>query len=430
MTLIDETFAASYKGATFLVSKATTAGGRKDVLHQYPNSNRQNVEDLGLKPRTVSLEAVVTSPNYTQKKNRLLDALESGGTGLLVHPFFGNLENMACRTFSLNETYTELGEAKINMVFTISDNVATPVGTKNNASYLNGLNTVAQDAMNADVAKGFNVGGSASLFEKAKDLVDAAFDKIDDATKIVAEAKEFADEFSALLNDVTTNINNLVRLPQDLADSFQNVISNINGLYAVATGVSVTGNQSVTTAENQSIQSTKTLAVYSAMFDFGDDAVEIPNTTAQRVRENLNNCLIQQQMQLSALGYAYLNSAQINYSTVAEIDEVADMIETQFQKVLVNNDFINELVELTFENIDIDQTTILAVQDLRDATQSFFDDIKLTTSRVIEVETTEMSASLLAFQYYGSTALETEIIELNPEKNVSFFSDDVKILSQ
>jgi hypothetical protein len=219
-------------------------------------------------------------------------------------------------------------------------------------------------------------------------------------------------------------------LPQDLADSFQNVISNINGLYAVATGVSVTGNQSVTTAENQSIQSTKTLAVYSAMFDFGDDAVEIPNTTAQRVRENLNNCLIQQQMQLSALGYSYLNSAQINYSTVAEIDEVADMIETQFQKVLVNNDFINELVELTFENIDIDQTTILAVQDLRDATQSFFDDIKLTTSRVIEVETTEMSASLLAFQYYGSTALETEIIELNPEKNVSFFSDDVKILSQ
>ncbi len=429
MASLEETFPASYKGAPWLVTKTITTGGGKTVVHSYPNSNRQKVEYLGLKPRALTLEGTISSANYIQNRDNLLDAFEEGGVGLLVHPFFGNLENMECLTFNLVEDFTEFGEAKITANFTVSDNVAVPVGTKNNASFISGKNQAVQKSMNSDVAKGFDVGSSASLFEKATQTMNAMFDKIDESTRIVSQAADAADQFSSLINDFATNINDLARKPQEFADSIENIMQNINGLYAVVDGFSLTGNQSVTTAQAQSIQSTKTLAVYSAMFDFGDDTIPAPNTTAERIRSNLNNCIMKQQIQLSALGYAYLNSSQIQYSTVGEIDEIADMIEDQYQKILVNNDCIHSLADMTFENIDFDQSSLLAVQDLRDATQSFFDDVKLTTNRVIQVETTEMSASLLAFQYYGNVELEEDIIELNADQNVSFFSGEVNILS-
>ena len=429
MPLLDETFPPSYKGAPFLVKKTTTKGGGKTVVHSYPNSNKQKVEYLGLKPRDIQLEGVINSPNYTSKKERLLDALEVGGVGLLVHPFFGNLENMELLNYSLVEDFTELGDAKITMSFTVSDNVAVPVGTQNNASFLSGLNKKVQNALFGDMAKGFNVGDSASIFEKATNTMNSMFDTIDDATKIVDQSIEAMDEFSSLINGFATNINDLARKPQAFADAIQNIQANVNGLYAIVSGPSVTGNQSVTTASEASVQASKTLAVYSAMFDFGDDTVPPANTTSLRVRSNLNDVTMKQSIQLSALSFGYLNSAQIEYATVSEINEVADNLEKQFQKVLDNNDELHGLLNVTFENIDIDQTTLLALQEMRDATQSFFDDAKLTTSRIIEVDTTVMSASLLTFQYYGGVDLEQEIIELNANQNVSFFEDAVNILS-
>jgi prophage DNA circulation protein len=427
--ILDETFPASYKGASFLAIKTTTAGGRKDVLHEYPNSDKQSVEDLGLKPRTLTIEGVINSPRYTEKKNQLLQALESGGSGLLVHPFFGNLEQMACRSYTLNENFTELGDAKISMTFTVSNAVPIPTGARNNASFINGKNNAVQSAMNADLANGFDVGNDASLFERATETMNRMFDKIDDATSIVSQATDAANEFSALLNGFATNINDLARKPQDFADSIQNVIANVNGLYATAGALSVTGNQSVTSVDQQTTQSSKTLAVFESMFDFDDNIVVAPNTTANRLRRNLNNDLMKQQIQANALGFGYLNATQIQFGTVDEINQVENRLEAQFQKVKSINDDIQCLVEQSFENIPIDTSTIDAMQDLRNATQEFFENARLTTRSVIEVDTKETTAPLLAFQYYGNTVLEQDIIELNPEQNVSFYSGTVKILS-
>lgn len=429
MALLDETFPPSYKGASFLVAKSTTNGGRKGPLHEFPDSDRQNFEDLGLKPRTLTINGIINSPNYTRKKERLLSAIESKGKGLLVHPFFGNLENMVCRTFILDEDFSELGDAKITMVFTVSNDIAIPQGTENTASFLNGLNNTLQGSMNSDLATGFSVSNLRDSFIAATDTMNRMFDTIDEKTKIVAQSIEAADAFSSLINSFATNINDLARKPQEFADAMTNIYQNINGLYAVLTSVSLTGNQSVTTASNQSIESTKTLNVFEAMFDFDDDLVIADNTTNSRIERNLNNALMQQSMQLSSLGFAYLNSAQIQFSTVDNIDDVAIRLEKQYQKLLLGNDNIHELLELNLDNKDIDQTTILALQDLRDATQSFFNEAKLTTNKVIEVFTPEISASLLTYRYYGDLDLESEIIELNGEQDVSFFSDEVNILS-
>lgn len=415
-------------GASFLVEKASTVGGIKSKLHEFPNSNKQNVEQLGLKPRTMTVNGIISGTDYIQKRDKLLSVIEGGGTGLLVHPFYGNFENMACLTFSLVEDFTALGDAKITMVFTVSNDIGLPKGTKNNSSYLSGLNKSVQDAMNKDLANVFSVSSLSNSFRNATDTMNRMFVSFDEKTEVVAQSIDAMNEFSSLINAFSTNINNLSRKPQEFADAFSNIQSNINGLYAVVSNVSVTGNQSVTTASDESIRATKTLAAYAGMFDFDDDIVDAENTTNSRINNNLNNSVMKQAMQLSALGYSYLNASSVEYSTTTEIEERAADLEKQYQKVLSNNDSLHAINSLSFKPKTLDQTTVLALQDLRNATQDLFDDVKLTTNKIIEIDSAEMPASVLTFQYYGGLDLQNDIIELNPDKNVSFFSDTVNIL--
>jgi prophage DNA circulation protein len=407
MSLLDELYPASYKEADFLIQKATTNGGRKDVLHEFPNSDKQNVEDLGLKPRTYQIEGIISGDNYIRKRDRLLLKIEEGGTGLLVHPFYGNLENMSCRVFGINEDLTELGDAKIKMTFTVSNDIGIPAATQNTISKLNALNTNVQSAMGDDIANGFDVGTLRDTFKDATETMDRMFDAFDDKTKFVNQIIGAADEFNSLISNFSNNITNLARKPQDLADSINNIFQSINGLYATVDS---------------------TLSVYENFFGFDDDQVQTETTTVSRIERQTNDTLLKQSMQLSALSFSYLNAAEVEFSTLDEIDEVADRLEKQFAKVVDNNDQINVLLSINPVPKDIGSETISALQEMRAATQSFFDDAKLTASKTIEVFTEEMPARVMTYQYYGSSDLAEEIIGLNDDPNVSFYKGDVKIL--
>lgn len=423
MSLLNDTYKASFAGAAFSVRKTTTAGGSKTVLHEFPNSDKQNIESLGLKPRTFTIDGFIHGTGYERNKNKLLDALESGETGVLVHPFFGRLDKIICRTFSLVESFEEFGIASFTMVFAVSNDIGTPKGATNTASFINGKNSALQNALNSDLSNGFSVSNLRNSITAASDTLNRVFDSIDESTKIVTQSIQAMDEFSALINDFSTNINDLARKPQALADSLQNISLNINGLYAVIKSTT-SGNSS----PDDEDAAKKTLDVFESMFGFDNDIEAAANTTSSRIEINLNNNLLKQNQQSSSLGYAYLNASQMDFATVSDIDAVAGRLEAQFQKVLSNQDNIENLTDLSANNVDIDTSSLDAMQALRDATQSFLDNAKLTTNKVIDVRTAEMSASLLTFQYYGELDLENDIIELNESENVSFFSDSVKVL--
>lgn len=408
MALLDELFPASYKGAEFLIEKAKTDGGRKDALHEFPNSDKQNVEDLGLKPRTYRITGIISGNNYIQKRDRLLRKLEEGGKGALIHPFYGNLSDMVCRTFSLNEDLTRLGDASITMVFTISDDIGIPVASESTVSVLNAANEKVQSGVGSDIENGFSVSRKfRESFTDASDTLNRVFDAFDENTKIVSQLTSGTNEFSSLINEFSTNINNLVRQPQALADSINNLFMNVNGLYA--------------TAEN-------TLDVFKQFFDFDDDENRLPLGTVSRTERQRNNDVIKQSIQLSALNYAYLNSAQTDFLTVDEIDELADTLEAQFEKVVSINDTLNK--DLEGQQTDLGTQTINDLKDMRTQTQNFFENAKLTTNQVIDIYTQEIPVRVLAYQYYGETDSAEDLISLNNDPNVSFYKGDVEILTQ
>jgi prophage DNA circulation protein len=107
---------ASFRGAEFHIEIGGRAGGRRTVLHEYPKRDEPYAEDMGRRGRRFGITAYVIGPDYTDFRDALIAAMETEGSGLLVHPTMGeflvNPENFNCQ-----ERRTNGGMAEFELSF-------------------------------------------------------------------------------------------------------------------------------------------------------------------------------------------------------------------------------------------------------------------------------------------------------------------------
>ena len=77
----------------------------------------------------------------------------------------------------------------------------------------------------------------------------------------------------------------------------------------------------------------------------------------------------------------------------------------------------------------LNSDSLVALAELRNLTQIFFNDEKITAKQIISIDTQTTSTRLLAFGYYGNSALGQNIATLNGEINVSGISGSVEIFT-
>lgn len=313
MAFIDELFPGSYKGATFLCNRTGTSGGRKDVLNEYPNSDIQNIEDLGLSPRVYRVSAIISEPNYILKRNTLLRALEEGGTGILIHPFFGRIENIAARTFTLNEDATRLGDTTIECVFGASDTDGLPTQSLNTVSLISQQSGITSGNIISDIGNLFKVTNSFSgNYQSAASKLNQIADTITNNAKSLTASPDQINNFSSLVGSFQSSINQLIGQPEELAVSMENIFSEIPGLYATAT---------------------EKTAALSLFFGFGDDDEVINETTAGLIERKQNNLVLNNAVKGFSLSEAYVSASQIDFTTVDEIESTAATLEGAFQSI-------------------------------------------------------------------------------------------------
>lgn len=404
MSIETELQEASYRGAVFFLTAGTTAGGRKDVLKEIVNSDRQLVEDFGLRQRTFSISGIIAErtatlgtvlTSYKAARDTLLDALEAGGTGQLIHPFYGKIDNVVCRSFSISESMQSVGISPITMIFAISNTTGAPEAE---AAV---LGTVAAEAISASatletsVAEGFTAtekfaGNVEDAITKVQDFAAKAQEATDSLTQIVTKIDQFAADLAQLSADAAS----LVQTPADLAESIRNTVQSMNGLFATPQAI---------------FDSMKRL------FDFGDLDVNFTTDTAGNSEKQDNRDLLNNQIQGAALAECYVAAAQLDLDTVAEIDATQQILEAQFQKMVDTN--------------TLDSAAQEGLTETRIALTSFFNAQRADKPRLIEVETPTLPARVLAYQYYGSSAQGARIADLNSLDDSAFVEGRVEILS-
>ena len=401
---IDKLHRAKFKEDEFLVNSTSISGGRKTVIHEYPNSNRQTIEDLGESPRSYKLTAIITGSDltvdgddYFQKRNRLLNKLEEEGAGTLVHPFYGVIPNVVARVYTINENMTTLGVATIDISFDVSSNVAIPVSAGVSTSQLGSVKNSCDVALTANITDNWVVSTAAiGSFEEAKEKLAGFSESFEGATKFLNNATDSANELTSLISDFNVVLGTLAQDPVELADSISNLFS---------------------TADSASQSLDASVEAMASLYDFGDDDPEtIDANTSSSIERLQNKNVMNNTIKAYALIYNYLNVPQKDFVTKDEIDSELDGLETQFESII------------DADGIDDDSRDALV--NMKTASLEYIEDVRVDTRRIIDVRTETLPMRAIAYQYYGDSTEEDNLSLINDDPNISFISGTIGVLAE
>jgi len=381
----------SYKGATWFFDDSTRAGGRKDTVKKFVNSDVQSIEDMGLltdvftiKGKIAAFESGGLSITYQNNRNTLITALNSGGPGVFIHPFYGKIENVVVRTWTLNENTTSLGIAEISIVFEISNAPAggQPVPSNITPAENAALRVILDVAVLAELASIETSGAAGGTHADAVSKMTEYANILDSASRTaLRQGQVITDKFNKLqaeVNNFQQSVNMLVSVPQDLANATANLLRGLDGMFADAI-------DSFSAMQN--------------MFSMGALDINFEGTqTYLSLQKQNNRNKINFGVKAIALGWSYLAATDLNLTTVAEIQAIQNQLEEQYQLLLESK---------------LDKDAIEALTDQRANAIELFGQQKLTARRVINVRTNPTTYKLLSYQYYGESTQAVNLANLN-----------------
>lgn len=92
----------SFRAVPFVVLGSGGENGRKQAIHRYAYRDGVWVEDLGQRERIYHIRGFVFGPTAALQRDMLVNAAETAGPGLLVHPTIGVIKAV-CVNFSWSE---------------------------------------------------------------------------------------------------------------------------------------------------------------------------------------------------------------------------------------------------------------------------------------------------------------------------------------
>lgn len=407
MTAANGLFPASYKGVFFYCSSFSATGGRKTVKHEFVKSPKQFIEDMGPRPRTYTLEAVVADQSgrdgleiqtYFQHKNELLSVLDRPGPGLLIHPTEGRVENMVVTDYSVAETLTTVGMGTISITFDLSDSKGKLTTAPVSIALLRNKVQAFAGASSQDIGSRILL-GIRTKADAVQDLINKGTDFVNNtvkpATEPINKLATRTDSFARSINTFSTSIASLVSNPTNLGLAISDVIYGVANLF----------------------DNTKT--IYQAVLDlFPFGALDVPfefDTYLDRQLQG-NRDVFNVNVQGQALAYAYQAACEQDYLSTDEIDAAKAQLQVCMDQVedngLLTDDMLDQLMDIK----------ITANQLL---------DIKRQNSyNVVSYVTPMTSASLLAYAHYGSSDLSDEVMSLNGLTESTFIEGEILLFSE
>lgn len=132
----------SFNGASFLIESTNVQGGRKTIIHEFPNQDTRYVEDLGLLNETIQLNVTVPTADYFSNRDSIKAALEFEGYGTLIHPYYG-VRTAVCQNYNIDEDTNAFGYVRISMTLIVGQELNFPGSGGELGSFLAVFSAVA-----------------------------------------------------------------------------------------------------------------------------------------------------------------------------------------------------------------------------------------------------------------------------------------------
>jgi prophage DNA circulation protein len=380
---------ASFRGVSFGVFESSLEGGRRTVSHEYPQRDTASIEDLGLKARGYSVEAFVVGDDYMTSRNALQSALELGGSGILVHPYYGT-QVVFVDSYSIRESANDGGMASFTISFLQESSIVYPAVSQTAASTLASTITSASTNSAAAMSASYASGTGAVATQAASDVTNSI-------GIIQAQSKLKVRSASAVSYDLTGQVNNydaFMRDSEKIAANAGTLIQSPETLSYDLTDI---------TGRLVDMTSDPALAVtgYSAMFDalaaYFSGLAFLSTTTGAAQQENAN--LLRDVLLLSVASSAASAAVTIDFTTKE------DAIDTR--------DAITDMLG-TFMTNAVDDSMFETAQDLRASVASAIPPPGTQLKDITTVDVPSTTPSLvLAWSIYGEIDSERDLVTRN-----------------
>lgn len=414
--VLNEMYPASFRGVPFLFVSTSRKGGRKTAIHEYPNTNRRKIEDMGLDVPTFTVPATIASQtNYMEIRDRFIAALDEPGPGQLVHPFYGTL-TVAALSYEINESIQHLGVAEIQIEFSITGDVSQPVLSSKPIASVSQAKKEAETIVTQDILNNYNVLPSdkfqqtfvKNTFQDIGNVMNNAFSVLGSFQTLTSSLYDidvlntisvFDQTYNSEYNSAFRYFNKMITQPEYFASGALSVSNMLLNIFDLFTQVDVDTSQQL-------------VGVVSTFGYLPTDLDSVVTIQEEKAQENID--LVSGYFNLLSLANAYDLAINSTYVTVDEVDRLKASLNNQYELVI------------SFDNLHPD--AIYKLQDMRNSALEFFTDIEQTLYRTVEIDHTTMPLSTLVYQYYGNLNLYEDIVSLNGVKETMFKSPPTTLL--
>ncbi|WP_051183015.1 DNA circularization protein [Desulfocurvibacter africanus] len=191
---------ASFRNVRFLVDSSERKGGRRAVVHEYPQRDESYVEDLGRKARTFSVRAYFVGADAKEQSEAFLAACEEKGPARLELPWRTSLMAV-CTEFSEGVSLKEWRFVAVDLTFVQAGEAQFPMPSQATPEKVVEKSRSAVDAAREAFDKVYSLAKLASwALEAAETQKNKIIGLVSGTRKVVANAARFTRRVSQLLD--------------------------------------------------------------------------------------------------------------------------------------------------------------------------------------------------------------------------------------
>ncbi|MEE9159934.1 MAG: DNA circularization N-terminal domain-containing protein [Gammaproteobacteria bacterium] len=380
--LAEKYVTASFRGVPFFFRSEGSGEGRKTVVHDFVNSDRRFVEDLGRLPQTFTFDAFVSGIDAFAKRDNLRRVLDTPGSGILSHPVRGNVE-VTATSYSIRSTNNAVGRIDFFLTFAASSTVDEPTIGQATGSTLSDLSETIRTIVE-QVALGRYLRPTDSGF-------------LNELFGLNTDVAGFLDQISASISDgeVRESINpiiNSILTDRGLPSNPETLFSNIQTIFRSASGLGDPNKYHNLLGEVQSL------------------VPFIPENTSRRIRRVLSFGALGSSFQVNSLVGAYQAATAIDYDTVPELEQAEARLNDSFESVVEN-----PIVESVVADPDIKADLL----NMRSLAADIFDEKEQLAWKVEDFDPSGRGFAATTYRLYGNLDNLDLIARLNPSINAS-----------
>lgn len=399
---------ASFRGVPFEVISSDFKVGRRTQTFEYPQRDVPFTEDLGRSKRMITLTAYVVGADYIARMKRLIAACEKQGSGRLIHPWLGTMEVIAVDATSPRFEANRLATVSLN--FVESGKLSFPNSlVDTGARCLEAASLLTNNAFD-EFIKEFDLSGAQDFVKKTVGE-DFAGILTTDSLSRVYQAFDLADDLADLANDAITLISGS---PESLGQRVLDCLG-LQGFASTVHAWSDVADRFSRLTKEESLNSAASEAVAS-------------KTTSEKIETAC--AAVQTLVRQTALSNAILAASEVGTEN-DRADDSAPVQTAPYDDLIQVRDGILEAIDVEVFKTQND-SIYEALSQARSAVYEAITQRAEKQARLVTfTPSTVVPALVLAYDYYGDSTRELELVERNKIRHSGFVpSIPLKLLNE